>query len=197
MLIKEIKVHSKSILLNMLVYFHYLSLGMKLSLNWIKTMKLFLENNCDIKRASFWTSMITTNAITILLIAIRCQQELLRYQRCWLCNSKWTYLFLIREMTFRCFTNKITRESLQQCLSWPRWSWWCLLWRQRHTCYTFHEITSGVTFADLLVASMAAKLFSSIHASKHWWCSKPGSTVPPLTVWDALPTELCWLAIPN
>ena len=47
-------------------------------------------------------------------------------------------------------------------------TWW------RHTCYIFPEITSGVTLADLLAASMAAKP-SHVPMIRHWWGSKLGS----------------------
>ena len=52
--------------------------------------------------------------------------------------------------------------------------WWCLLWVSKPewaaffvlgegVCYTFPRFVSGVTPADLLVASMAAELFSSTY----------------------------------
>ena len=62
------------------------------------------------------------------------------------------------------------------------------------------KFTSGVTPADLLVASMAAEPFSSMYL----WTGIGGAQNQVLlcccwlTVWDqaeALPTELCWLSL--
>ena len=58
---------------------------------------------------------------------------------------------------------------------------------QRHVFYRF---TSGVTPADLLVASMAAKL-SLVHTCDQVLVGSNGRPIAPGA--NALPTELCWL----
>ena len=57
------------------------------------------------------------------------------------------------------------------------------------------RFTPGVALADLLAASMTAKPFH-VFMIRHWWGSKLGSIMLPLTVWDqadTLLTESCWL----
>ena len=55
----------------------------------------------------------------------------------------------------------------------------------RHTCYMLPVIHLWFDTCWPLGCQLGSQaVLFHVHVSRHWWGSKLGSTVPPLTVWD-------------
>ena len=85
--------------------------------------------------------------------------------------------------------------------------WWCLLWVSKLEWAALFELCGGIHVTCSLRFPLVQHLATSWRPAwqlshlfhipmRHWWDSKPGAIMLPLTVWDhvdALPTELSGL----